>query len=35
MQDLEKVQKRAPKRISDMRQALDDKDVNAVVFATP
>ena len=29
------MQKRAPKRISDMRQALDDKDVNAVVFATP
>ncbi len=35
MQDLEKVQKRAPQRIADMRAALDDKDVNAVVIATP
>ena len=35
MKDLATVQKRAPQRISDMRVALDDKDVNAVVIATP
>lgn len=35
MKDLATVQKRAPQRISDMRAALDDKDVNAVVIATP
>ena len=35
MKDLAKVQQRAPQRISDMRVALDDKEVNAVVIATP
>jgi predicted dehydrogenase len=35
MKDLGTVQKRAPQRISDMRVALDDKEVNAVVIATP
>ena len=35
MQDLEKVQRSAPKRISDMRVAFDDKEVDAVVIATP
>ena len=35
MKDLGSVQKRAPQRVSDMRTALDDKEVNAVVIATP
>jgi len=35
MRDLEKQQGRVPKRIVDMREALDDKEVNAVVIATP
>lgn len=35
LRDLEKSQGRAPQRIRDIRQALDDKDVNAVVAATP
>ena len=35
MKDLSSVQGRAPKRISDMREAFDDKEVNAVVIATP
>ena len=35
MGDLAKIQKRAPQRISDMRVALDDKEVDAVVIATP
>jgi len=35
MKELAGVQKRAPQRISDMRVALDDKEVNAVVIATP
>ncbi len=29
------MQKRAPERITDMRQAFDDNEVNAVVIATP
>ena len=33
--DLEKKQGRAPKRILDMREAFDDKEVDAVVIATP
>jgi predicted dehydrogenase len=33
--DLDKTQGKAPKLIADMRQALDDKDVNGVVIATP
>ena len=32
---LEKAQGRAPQRLKDLRQAFDDKDVNAVVVATP
>lgn len=35
MKDLTTVQKRAPKRISDMRIALDDREVDAVVITTP
>lgn len=35
IRDLEKQQGRAPARIIDMRQAFEDKDVNAVVIATP
>ena len=35
MADLTSVQKRAPQRISDMQVAFDDKDVDAVVIATP
>lgn len=35
MKDLEKSQGHAPQRISDMRRAFDDKEVNAVVIATP
>lgn len=35
MADLEKVQPRGPKRITDMREALADKEVNAVVITTP
>jgi predicted dehydrogenase len=35
MKDLTRVQKRAPQRISDMRVALDDREVDAVVIATP
>jgi hypothetical protein len=35
MKELEGVQKRAPQRISDMRVAFDDKEVGAVVIATP
>ncbi len=35
MKDLEKAQGHAPERISDMRRAFDDKEVNAVVIATP
>ena len=35
MKDLARVQKRAPQRISDMRVALDDREVDAVVIATP
>jgi predicted dehydrogenase len=33
--ELTNLQKRAPERIADMRVALDDKDVDAVVIATP
>jgi len=33
--DLNKTQGYAPKKVSDMRTALDDKDVDAVVIATP
>ncbi|MEN9676411.1 MAG: hypothetical protein RIS76_2307 [Verrucomicrobiota bacterium] len=35
LRELEKVQKRAPQRISDMRVAFEDKEVDAVVIATP
>lgn len=35
VRDLEKSQPHAPQRITDMRRALDDKDVDAVVIATP
>jgi predicted dehydrogenase len=35
MKDLASVQKQPPRRISDMRVAFDDKEVNAVVIATP
>lgn len=35
MKDLTKVQKQAPQRISDMRIALEDREVQAVVVATP
>ena len=35
MKDLTRVQKRAPQRISDMRVALEDREVDAVVIATP
>ncbi len=33
--NLEKIQGYAPKRVVDMREILDDKDVDAVVIATP
>ena len=33
--ELTNLQKRAPERIADMRVALDDKEVDAVVIATP
>ena len=35
VRELEKSQSRAPERISDIRRALDDQDVQAVVVATP
>lgn len=35
MTDLTRTQKRIPERIIDMWQAFDDKEVNAVVIATP
>src|SRR5581483_1041332 len=35
MGDLERIYGRRPGRINDMRQAFDDKDVDAVVIATP
>ncbi len=35
IQDLAKTQSRAPQRIHDMRVALEDKEVDAVVIATP
>jgi predicted dehydrogenase len=35
LRDLEKTQQRAPRRITDMRQAFDDREVDAVVIATP
>jgi predicted dehydrogenase len=35
MQELAKQPGRAPQRIADLREALDDKDVNGVVIATP
>src|SRR5438105_3778762 len=35
LRDLEKTQRFVPKRVSDMRRVLDDKEVNAVVIATP
>ena len=35
VRELGKIQGRTPERISDMRHALDDKDVDAVVIATP
>ena len=35
IQDLAKTQSRTPQRIHDMRVALDDKEVDAVVIATP
>jgi predicted dehydrogenase len=33
--ELEKIQGRAPKRVVDMREVFDDKDVNGIVIATP
>lgn len=33
--ELEKLQGKAPQRIGDMRQALNDKDVHGVIVATP
>jgi predicted dehydrogenase len=35
IRDVEKIQGRAPRRVSDMRAILDDPEVNAVVIATP
>lgn len=35
LKELAKNQKRTPKRITDMREALDDREVHAVVIATP
>ncbi len=35
MRNLEKTQGYAPKRVVDMREVFDDKDVDAVVIATP
>jgi predicted dehydrogenase len=35
MAELSQRQQRAPERITDMRQAFDDQEVNAVVIATP
>jgi hypothetical protein len=35
IQNLEKIQGYAPKRVLEMREVLDDKDVDAVVVATP
>ena len=35
MKDLEKSQGRAPKRLRDFRQALEDPELNGVVIATP
>jgi predicted dehydrogenase len=35
MQELEKAQGRAPKQIVDFREALADKDVHAIIVATP
>lgn len=35
VKELERGQGKAPKRVSDMRQVLDDKEVTAVVIATP
>ena len=35
LEDLTKIQGYAPKKVSDMRTAYDDKDVNAAVIATP
>ena len=35
IKDMEKIQGYAPKRIVEMREAFDDKDVDAVVVATP
>jgi len=35
IRNLEKIQGYAPKRVTDMREVFDDKDVDAVVVATP
>ena len=35
MKDLEKNQGRAPKRVKDFRQALEDRELDGVVIATP
>ena len=35
LRELEKKQAKAPQRIKDIRQALEDKDLHAVVIATP
>jgi predicted dehydrogenase len=35
MKDLEKTQGHAPKRLRDFRQALEDRELNGVVIATP
>ena len=35
IQELSKMQKFAPRKVGDMRQVFDDKDVDAVVIATP
>ena len=35
IRNLQKIQGRAPKRVLDMREVFDDKDVDAVVVATP
>ena len=35
IQELGKLQGYEPKRVSDMRQVFDDKDVDAVVITTP
>ncbi len=35
IRDVKKIQGRAPKRVTDMREILDDPEINAVVIATP